>query len=265
MNKLDVLKKLTIDEKINWTSGHGMWSLLGNEKLGIREIFLADGPHGVRAYNHVEDELHLVHENLAETTLFPSACAMASTFNPELIKGVGKAIGEECNMFNVDVLLGPGVNLKRSPLGGRNFEYYSEDPLLTGVIATNFIQGVQSTKVGACIKHFALNEQETNRRFVNTVVDERTMHELYLAPFKMAIEEAKPHAIMSSYNKVNGHYASESSYLLKDVLRDMWGYKGVVISDWGAVQDKPKSLKEGMNIEMPGEYMVSNQGWAGTH
>lgn len=255
----DILSRMTIEEKLNWTSGHGMWSFLGNERLGIREIFLADGPHGLRAYTNVENELALALENLAETTLFPSATAMASTFNEELIYNVGKSIGKECNMFDVDVLLGPGVNLKRSPLGGRNFEYYSEDPYLTGRIATNFIKGVQSTKVGACIKHFALNEQETNRRFVNTIVDERTMHELYLAPFKMAIKEANPMAIMSSYNKVNGDYASESSILLKDILRDKWGFKGVVISDWGAVQDKPKSLRNGMNIEMPGPSEFDNE------
>jgi beta-glucosidase len=252
MDMKDVLKKLTIDEKINFTSGHNMWKLLGHEKLGLSEIFLADGPHGVRVYKDLTKDLMLEERNLAESTLFPIAASMASTFNEDLIYGVGKRIARECNMNNVDVLLGPGVNLKRSPLGGRNFEYYSEDPYLTSRMAINFINGVQSEHVGACIKHFALNEQETNRRFVNTVVDERTMHELYLMPFRKAIEEAKPSMIMSSYNRINGHYASENRELLVDILRDNWNFEGVVVSDWGAVQNKPKSLQSGINLEMPG-------------
>ncbi|MDC0559169.1 glycosyl hydrolase, partial [Candidatus Izimaplasma bacterium] len=252
MNKQTLLKKLSVEEKINLTSGHGMWTSVGNDTIQTRNLVFADGPHGVRVYKKTPGTEGFNENEKAPSTLFPSAAAMASTFNPNLIYNVGKTIAKECNHYNVDVLLGPGVNLKRSPLGGRNFEYYSEDPYLTGIIATNFINGVQSEGVGACIKHFALNEQENLRRFISSEADERTIHELYLLPFEMAIKNAKPSSIMGSYNKVNGHYACESQYLLKDVLREQWGYKGLVMSDWGGVQNKVKSIKNGMNLEMPG-------------
>lgn len=253
MLKKDILKQLTIDEKIKWTSGNNMWQMLGLERLGIEQIMLADGPHGVRVYKELTSEADALNQDaLRESTMFPSAAAMASTFNPKLIKEVGRVIGDECNMFGVEVLLAPGVNQKRSPLGGRNFEYYSEDPYLTGQIGAAFIEGVQSKGVGTCVKHFATNEQETLRRYINTVVDKRTLHEFYLAPFKHIITQAKPYTIMSAYNRIGGDYASESSYLLQDVLRGKWGFDGVVISDWTAIQDKVKSIKNGMNLEMPG-------------
>jgi len=260
MKHKDILNKLTMLEKANWTSGNDLWHFLGNEKLGIREILLADGPHGVRVYKDIRSKVGFFNEeNLAKSTMFPNEAAMAATFNPDLIYEVGSTIGSECNMFNVDVLLGPGVNLKRSPLGGRNFEYYSEDPYLSGKMAVAFIKGIQSTGVGACVKHFALNEQETQRRFVNTIIDSRTLHELYLLPFEMVIKEAKPYMVMSSYNRINGHYASESTMLLQDILRDKWGYDGVVVSDWGGVQHKIKSIKNGMNIEMPGRSAFNDE------
>jgi beta-glucosidase len=252
MKPKELLNRLTTEEKVKWTAGNNMWTMLGNETLNIKPIFVADGPHGVRAYNEKPEKQMWGKNELAPSTMFPSAAAMASTWNEDLIYKVGQTIGKECNHYHVDVLLAPGVNLKRSPLAGRNFEYYSEDPYLTERMGVNFIKGVQSEKVGACVKHFALNEQEDQRRFINTIVDERTMHELYLKPFKNILKEANPVSIMSSYNKINGEYASESKLLLKDILRDKWGYTGCVISDWGAVQDKVKSLKNGMNIEMPG-------------
>lgn len=253
MDYKKILNELTIDEKIKLTSGTSLWTFFGIERLGKRSLKVADGPHGVRVHKEVKvnNEIFGV-ENLEESTMFPSAVAMASTFNPELIFKVGETIGKECNMFGIDILLAPGVNSKRSPLGGRNFEYYSEDPYLTGEIASAYINGVQSTGVGACIKHFALNEQETQRRFVNTVLDERTLFEFYLAPFESAIKNSAPYTVMSSYNRVLGDYAGESDFLLKDVLRDIWKYDGAVISDWGGVQDKIKSIKNGMNLEMPG-------------
>jgi len=260
MKHKDILSKLTTLEKANWTSGNDLWHFLENEKLGIREILLADGPHGVRVYKDIRSKVGFFNEeNLAESTMFPNEAAMAATFNPELIFEVGATIGSECNMFNVDVLLGPGVNLKRSPLGGRNFEYYSEDPYLSGKMAVAFIKGIQSTGVGACVKHFALNEQETQRRFVNTLIDTRTLHELYLLPFEMVIKEANPYMVMSSYNQVNGHYAGESTLLLQDILREKWGYDGAVVSDWGGVQHKIKSIKNGMNIEMPGRSAFNDE------
>ena len=252
MDKFEILSKMTIEEKVNWTTGNSMWTMLGLKRLGIDEIVVGDGPHGIRAYKTKPGNQLFDGNLLAPSTMFPSATAMASTFNEDLIHKIGKVIGNECNNYEVDVLLAPGINMKRSPLAGRNFEYYSEDPYLTTRCAVNFVKGVQSTGVGACIKHFALNEQENQRRFINTIVDERTMHEYYLRPFYNTIKEAKPHTIMSSYNKINGDYASESKYLLKDVLRDKWNYDGVVISDWGAAQDKVKSIKNGLNVEMPG-------------
>jgi len=249
----DILNQLTIEEKTNWTSGKDLWHFLGSKRLGINKILVADGPHGVRVYKKdTRKDQFFNKETLLKSTMFPNEAAMAATFNPDLIYKVGETIGKECNMFEIDVLLAPGVNQKRSPLGGRNFEYYSEDPYLSGKMASAFINGIQSTGVGACVKHFALNEQETQRRFVNSIIDKRTLHEFYLAPFEMTVKEANPYMVMSSYNRVNGDYAGESKMLLQDILRDKWNYKGAVVSDWGGFQNKVKSVKYGMNIEMPG-------------
>jgi beta-glucosidase len=247
------MKNIPFLEKIKLTSGQGNWHLFESDYLDGRQINVADGPHGVRVYGKpVEGGDFLSKRYLEPTTLFPSASAMASTWNTKLIEEAGRTIGKECRHHEVDVLLGPGINLKRSPLGGRNFEYYSEDPYLTYSIGDHFVKGVQSSGVGACIKHFGLNEQETMRRFVDVSIDERTMHEMYLYPFYKIIKSANPWMIMSSYNRLNGDYASESSYLLQEVLRKQWNYDGAVVSDWGAVQDKIKSIKNGMNADMPG-------------
>ncbi|MCD6482169.1 MAG: glycoside hydrolase family 3 C-terminal domain-containing protein [Candidatus Izimaplasma sp.] len=260
MKYKEILNSMTLIEKINWSSGNSMWDFLGNKRLNIKNIKVADGPHGVRVYQKdINGNQLFDYSTLEKTTMFPNEAAMAATFNPDLIYQVGEIIGEECNMFGVDILLAPGVNQKRSPLGGRNFEYYSEDPFLSGKMAVSFINGIQSTGVGACIKHFALNEQETQRRFVNTIIDKRTLHEFYLLPFEMAVKEANPFMIMTSYNRINGSYAGENEYLLRNVLRNKWNYDGVVISDWGGVQNKIKSIKSGMNIEMPGPSEFNNQ------
>jgi beta-glucosidase len=226
--------------------------MTGSESAGVRPLVVADGPHGVRVYKKGPGFELFGKDNLVPTTLFPSAAGMAATFNDALLFQIGEAIGNECNMHEGDILLAPGINLKRSPLGGRNFEYYSEDPYLTGRMGSAYVNGVQSTGVGACMKHFALNEQETNRRFVDTIADKRTMHELYLQPFKMLVDHANPVFVMSSYNRVNGHYTAESQELLIHIIRNKWGYKGAVMSDWNAVQNKVKSIKNGMNVEMPG-------------
>ncbi|MCF7925811.1 MAG: glycoside hydrolase family 3 C-terminal domain-containing protein, partial [Candidatus Izimaplasma sp.] len=247
------MTKIPLKEVIKLTSGQTNWEFFQSDHIEGKSIRVADGPHGVRVNNATFTGSDLdKKDQMSVATLFPSASAMASTWHPDLIKNVGKTIGKECRYYGIDVLLGPGINLKRSPLGGRNFEYYSEDPYLTSAMASAFVTGIQTEHVGACIKHFALNEQETMRRFVTSKIDERTLHELYLYPFRKVIEKAHPWMIMSSYNKINGDYASESSYLLKEVLRDQWQYEGAVVSDWGAVQNKVKSLKNGMNIEMPG-------------
>lgn len=250
-SKEQYLHQCTLEEKQQLTSGQTNWTFFGVKRLGLPTLTCADGPHGVRAYKREKgNPFHGSH--LQPATLFPVAAAMASTFNPSLIERVGETIGTECNLYDVDLLLAPGINLKRSPLGGRNFEYYSEDPYLTAEIASAFVKGVQSTGVGATIKHFALNEQEYQRRWINTIADERTMHELYLRPFHDVIKQANPRSIMTSYNRINGHYAGESQEMMKHILRDKWNYKGFVISDWGGVQHKVKSVVNGMNLEMPG-------------
>jgi beta-glucosidase len=183
--------------------------------------------------------------------MFPSASGMASTWNEELLREVGETIGKECNHYNVDVILAPGINGKRSPLAGRNFEYYSEDPVLAAKMATSFVKGVQSVGVGTSVKHFVLNEQETSRRFISSSVDERAFREIYAYPFERVIKDANPLSVMGSYNKIDGIYACQNKKLLKTLLRDEWGYEGIVISDWGAVQDKRASILAGLNIEMP--------------
>lgn len=247
------MKKIPLTEKVKLTSGQGSWHLFESPFLEGRRINVADGPHGVRVYGETIKDKDLFNKRyIKPATLFPAATAMAATWNRALIEKAAETIGKECRFHQVDVLLAPGINLKRSPLGGRNFEYYSEDPYLTSEMGQAFVKGIQSQNIGACIKHFGLNEQETMRRFVDVKVDERTMHEMYLYPFYHVIKKCNPWMVMSSYNKLNGHYASESSYLLQDILRKRWEYTGVVVSDWGAVQNKVKSLKNGMNIEMPG-------------
>ncbi|MDD3478079.1 MAG: glycoside hydrolase family 3 N-terminal domain-containing protein, partial [Candidatus Izemoplasmatales bacterium] len=207
-------------------------------------------PHGLRAYQSL-DENQGYPETRMPATMFPCASAMSSTFSPSLLQEVGQVIADECNHYGIDIILGPGVNGKRSPLGGRNFEYYSEDPFLTAECATAFVKGVQSRGVGTSLKHFILNEQEHSRRYADSRVDARTFRELYAYPFEQVVKRAHPTTIMSSYNRVGGHYASENPFLLETLLREQWGYDGIVISDWGAVQDKAKSVSASLDIEMP--------------
>ena len=185
-------------------------------------------------------------------TCFPPAVATGSTWDPELLRRMGEALGDECRAMDVAVLLGPGINLKRSPLGGRDFEYFSEDPLLTGVLATEWVRGLQSRGVGASLKHFAVNSQETDRMRVSADVDERTLREMYLRAFQRVVTQAQPWTVMCAYNRVNGVYASQNRWLLTEVLRGEWGFEGLVVSDWGAVADRVAAVAAGLDLTMPG-------------
>lgn len=243
-----LVSKMTLEEKAALVTGASNWTTTPVERLGIPEMVVSDGPHGVR---RIEDVTAIAQKSLP-ATCFPTASCTASTWNVDLIKQMGEALAEECIALNVDVLLGPGVNMKRSPLGGRNFEYFSEDPFLAGEMAVNFINGVQSKGVGTSLKHYAANNQEFQRFCISSEVDERTLREIYLAAFEKAVKETQPYTVMCSYNKVNGDYASENYHLLTEILKNEWGFEGLVVSDWGAVHDRVKALKAGLDWEMPG-------------
>jgi beta-glucosidase len=238
---------LTVAEQAALTSGSDFWHSTPIDSAGLPAITLTDGPHGVRLQASAGDTL-----TGRPATCFPPAVATGSTWDPALLRRMGEALGDECRAMDVAVLLGPGINLKRSPLGGRDFEYFSEDPLLTGILATEWVLGLQSRHVGASLKHYAVNSQETDRMRISADVDERTLRELYLRAFQRVVTRAKPWTVMCAYNKVNGVYASQHHWLLTDVLRGEWGYDGVVVSDWGAVSDRTASVAAGLDLTMPG-------------
>jgi beta-glucosidase len=244
----NLIKKMTLEEKAALCTGAGPWTTTPIEHLGIPEMTVTDGPHGVR---RVED-VHTFISKGVPATCFPTAACMASTWDLDLIYQVGEAIAKECIALNVDVILGPGVNMKRTPLCGRNFEYYSEDPYLAGELAVSFIQGVQSKGVGTSLKHFAANNQEYQRSTISSEVDERTLREIYLPAFETAVKKAKPWTVMCSYNKINGTYSAENHWLLTEILKEEWGFDGLVVSDWGAVHDRVEALLAGLDLEMPG-------------
>ncbi|WP_342043277.1 glycoside hydrolase family 3 C-terminal domain-containing protein [Bacillus sp. OTU2372] len=248
-NISDIIGKMTLEEKASLCSGLEFWRLQGIERLGIPSIMVTDGPHGLRKQEGSSDHLGIY--DSVPATCFPSAAGMASSWNRELINKVGVALGEECQAEDVAILLGPGANIKRSPLCGRNFEYFSEDPYLSSEMAANHIKGVQSQGIGTSLKHFAANNQEYRRMTTDVVIDERTLREIYLASFEGPVKQAKPWTLMAAYNKVNGEYASENEYLLKDILKDEWGFEGIVVSDWGAVNEREKALNNGLELEMP--------------
>ncbi|MFS8500416.1 MAG: glycoside hydrolase family 3 C-terminal domain-containing protein [Caldicoprobacter sp.] len=250
-----LISQMTLEEKASLCSGLDLWHLKGVERLGIPSIMVSDGPHGLRKQNAEHIEL----KTSVPATCFPTAVGLASSWNRELVEKVGAAIGEECQAEGVSVLLGPGANIKRSPLCGRNFEYFSEDPYLSSEMAASHIKGVQSQGVGTSLKHFAANNQEHRRMSVDAVIDERTLREIYLASFEGAVKKGKPWTVMCSYNRVNGEYASENKYLLTDILRDEWGFDGVVVSDWGAVNEKVKALEAGLDLEMPSSFGIRDQ------
>ena len=243
-----IVAKMTLEEKAALCTGASGWTTVPVERLGVPEMIVSDGPHGVR---RVPDAKSLMMKSLP-ATCFPTASCLASTWDVELLHMMGEALADECLALNVDVLLGPGVNMKRSPLGGRNFEYFSEDPYLAGEMAATLIDGIQGKGVGTSIKHFAANNQETQRFNINADVDERTLHEIYLPAFETAVKRTQPWTVMCAYNKLNGPFCSEHHELLVDILKNKWGFEGLVVSDWGAVHDRVAALKGGLDLEMPG-------------
>ncbi len=249
MKYADLIGKMTLEEKASLCSGKDMWHFKGIERLGIPSIMVSDGPHGLRTQKNsgVSTKMNVS----VDSTCFPLACASACSWDRELLRGIGKRIGEEAQKEDVQVVLGPGVNIKRSPLCGRNFEYFSEDPLLSGELGAAFVDGVQSQGVGTSVKHFAVNNQETYRMSVNAVVDERTMREIYLPAFETVVKKSAPSTVMASYNLINGQSASENVHVLDEILDKEWNYKGIVISDWGAVNHRVEGVKAGMHVEMP--------------
>lgn len=244
-----LISQLTLEEKAGLCSGQDFWRLKSIDRLEIPSIMVADGPHGLRKEPDAAD--YLVAGQSLPATCFPSAVTLACSWDRGLISRMGEALGKECQAEGVSVLLGPGANIKRSPLCGRNFEYFSEDPLLSSEMAASHIRGVQSQEVGTSLKHFALNNQEYRKMTTDTVADERTLREIYLASFEGAVTQGKPWTVMTSYNRVNGEYSSENAYLLTEVLRKDWGFEGVVVSDWGAVNKRVPSLAAGLDLEMP--------------
>ncbi len=245
-----IVSKLTLEEKASLCSGRDMWTTKPIERLGVPSVMVTDGPHGLRKQKASSDHVGLLESIPA--TCFPSGSALASSWDRALMRRVGVALGEEAATENVAILLGPGVNIKRTPLCGRNFEYYSEDPFLSTEMAASYIDGVQSRGVGTSVKHFVANNQEYRRVCIDTLVDERTLREIYLASFEGAVRKAAPWSIMSAYNKLDGTYCSDNVYLLTRILREEWKYGGFVVSDWGAENDRVEGIKAGLDLEMPG-------------
>ena len=247
MNIKELLSQLTLEEKAGLCSGKDFWRTKPVERLGIPSIMVSDGPSGLRTQHD-----NGVNENDARAAVsFPSGCATASSFDRDLLRQLGEILGEEANNYNVSTVLGPAINIKRSPLCGRNFEYLSEDPYVAGELGAAYINGVQSKNAGTSVKHFAANNQETNRYSVSEVIDERALREIYLPGFETCVKKAAPTTIMCSYNAINGELSSNNKWLLKDLLRDEWGFKGLVMSDWGAVYDRVKGIKADLSLEMP--------------
>ena len=250
----ELLAQLTLEEKCSLLSGSDFWHTQPVERLGIPALMVSDGPHGLRKQAEGADEMGL--EESVPATCFPTAAALASTWDVTLLTEIGRALAEEAKAQSIGVILGPGVNLKRSPLCGRNFEYFSEDPLLAGELAAALAAGIQSGGVGTSVKHFAANNQETDRMRTNARIDERTLREIYLSIFERIIEQARPATLMCSYNRINDIYSSENRWLLTEVLREEWGFDGLVMTDWGAVHDRVAGVAAGLDLEMP-----SSHGW----
>jgi beta-glucosidase len=244
----DIVAGLTVEQCLSLIGGKDFWTTQPIDGL-VPSVMMTDGPHGLR--KQIGDTDHVGLNDSVPSTCFPVATVLASTWDLDLVREVGAALGVEARAEGVALLLGPGLNIKRHPRGGRNFEYVSEDPLLSGSVAAALVQGVQSQGVGACLKHYAVNNQETMRMVVDAVVDERTLREIYLRGFQIAVERSAPAAVMTSYNRVNGVHASDNAHLLREILRDEWGFGGMVVSDWGGTNDRVLALEAGMDLEMP--------------
>ncbi|MFV0332386.1 MAG: beta-glucosidase [Dysgonomonas sp.] len=249
MKHQDIVNKMTLEEKAAFLSGKGEWDTRDIPRLNIPSIFCSDGPHGIRKQAGEGDHLGL--NASLPATCFPTAATVANSWDEKLGEEIGEALGEEASVLDVQVLLGPGLNIKRSPFCGRNFEYFSEDPYLSGKMAASYIRGIQNKGIYACPKHFAVNNQELRRMAMNAVLDERTLREIYLTGFEIAVREGKAKAIMSSYNQVNGTYANENMHLLQNILRKEWSFEGIVITDWGGSNDHVKGVQARSNLEMP--------------
>ena len=245
-----LVAQMTLEEKASLCSGKNFWESKAVERLGVRSFMLTDGPHGLRKQAGEADHLGL--NQSVPATCFPPAAASSCCFDPELMERMGQAMGDECRAEKVGVILGPALNIKRSPLCGRNFEYFSEDPLLSGEIAAGLVRGIQSRNVGACLKHYLANNQERARVSSSSVIDERALREIYLAGFETAVKKAQPWTMMCSYNMINGVYASDNKRLMTDVPRGEWGFAGAIMTDWGAMNDRVEAIKAGLDLEMPG-------------
>ena len=252
-----LVSRMTLEEKAGLLSGDDFWHTKAVERLGVPRAMVSDGPHGLRKQDETAD--HLGINDSIKAVCFPTACATAASFDTDMIREMGEAIGDSCQHERLSVVLGPAVNIKRSPLCGRNFEYFSEDPYLAGRMATEIIRGIQSRNAGTSIKHFAMNSQEHRRMSSSSDADERTIREIYFPAFEMAVKEARPWTVMCSYNKINGVYASENPWLLTDVLRKEWGFDGCVMSDWGAVSDRVAGVAAGLDLEMPASGGVNDR------
>lgn len=245
-----ILQEMTLEEKAQMCSGRDFWHSQDVERLGIPSVMMCDGPNGLRKQKGQGDHLG-INESI-ETVCYPTSSAIAASFDRDLLRKLGESLGDECQSEQVGMLLGPGVNMKRSPLCGRNFEYFSEDPYLAGELATAYVKGLQSKGVAACVKHFAANNQETRRMSGSSDMSERTLHEIYLPTFEKVVKEGKARSVMCAYNAVNGTFCAENKELLTDILRDKWGFDGLVVTDWGASKDRVEGLKAGTDLEMPG-------------
>ena len=255
MNIEEIISRMSLEDKIALCSGENFWETKKYEKYGIPSLFMCDGPHGLRKQENVADMLGVNASRKA--TCFPAEVTTAGSWNPELLKKIGSAIGEEAKDQGVGLVLGPGANLKRNPLCGRNFEYFSEDPYLAGNMAAGFINGVESQGIASSLKHYAVNSQEKSRFNSDSVIDDRSLRELYLSAFEIAVKEGKPSTVMCAYPKLNGVHCSDNKELLTDILRSEWGFEGMVITDWGAMNDRMEGFRAGCDLNMPGgsDYM----------